>query len=206
MPLLRIIYDFTRLSDSKLLERSNFIHMSVSTRTAVFSTPLPTMVVFKGACDEFQSALNASLTGDRILVAQKNIFKANLIELLYKLGYYVLFTASGDRFIALESAYTIAGLPVAVVISKPAALKVENSSQPGELLVSVKKVPGAVAYMHQYSTDPLLAEASWMSMTCSSSKCTISNLVIGTRYFIRVGAIGTKDQVVYSDVVSKMVA
>jgi hypothetical protein len=63
-----------------------------------------------------------------------------------------------------------------------------------------------MAYMHQYSTDPLLKDESWMSMTCTATKCKLEGLTPGTTYFLRVAAIGAKDQVLYSDVMSKKAA
>ena len=82
----------------------------------------------------------------------------------------------------------------------------EYGEQPGELLVSVRTVKGAAAYLHQYSTDPLLAETSWKGMNSTASKCKLAGLTPGTTYYLRVAAIGAKDQVLYSDVASKMAA
>lgn len=173
---------------------------------AVFVTPVPTMTVLKDACDEFQSALNSALGGDRVLVAQKNTYRQTLVNHLHTLGHYVLMTAAGNRFIAVESGFTLSKEPAPVVINKPTGLTVENSNQAGQLLISIRKVRGAVAYMHQYSSDPALKEESWMCMTSSATKCKLPGLKAGTIYFIRVGAIGTKDQVLFSDVASKMAA
>lgn len=207
MALLRITNGFERLSDAKLLERASFIHQQVSTRTSVFPTPSPTMPVLKDACDEFHSSLNAALSGDRVLVAQKNNLRQALVDLLHKLGYYVLFTAGGNRLVALESGFTLAKDPTSQSIIKPTGMRVSYGDQSGELTLSVKRVLYAVAYQHQYTTDPALKDESWQSMTpCSATKCKIPGLTPGTTYYFRVGAIGARDQVLYSDVVSKIAA
>jgi hypothetical protein len=115
-------------------------------------------------------------------------------------------TANGDRQIALQSGIPLAKEPAPIVITKPAGLKVNYGNQPGILLVSVKNVKGARAYLHQYSTDPLHKDESWTSMNCTTARCKIDGLTSGTKYFLRVGAIGARDQVLFSDVLSKMAA
>ena len=139
-------------------------------------------------------------------MAQKNNSRQALVDIMHNVGYYVLYIAQGDRFIALKSGLTLSKEPAPVVIAKPSDLKVENSDQSGELLVSVKKVKGAAAYMHQYSKDPLLKEESWMGMLCTATKCKIEGLTPGTTYYLRVGAVGGNDQVMFSDVGSRIAA
>ncbi|HUC82394.1 MAG TPA: fibronectin type III domain-containing protein, partial [Flavisolibacter sp.] len=197
---------FDRMADAKLVERASAIHQEMVTNATAFPSPSPSLTQVRSAIDDFQEALNAAVGGDRVLVAQKNIARQTLVNLLHLLGYYVLFTAQGNRLIALKSGFRLAKDPTPVVITKPTGLKVENGDQDGVLQVSIKTVPGAVAYMHQYSTDPALKEDSWMSVTCSTAKCHLAGLQPGTKYFIRVGAIGTKEQVLFSDTVSKIAA
>lgn len=206
MSQLRFSNGYGQLTDAKLLETAYFIWQQVSTRTSVFPTPTPTMTIFKDAYDNFQSALNAALSGDRVLGEQKREARRSLIKLLYQLGHYVLMTANQDRLVALELGFTLAKEPPPAIIGKPANLKVGIPSQQGELLVSVDKVKGAASYMYQYTTDPELKEESWMTMNCTQAKCKLAGLTPGTVYYIRVGVVGKKDQVMYSDVVSKMAA
>jgi hypothetical protein len=190
--------------DAKLLETANIIHQQVGSRTAVFPLPIPTMLVLKDACDEFQSAVNAAAGGDLILKAQRNIYRLDLLAKLQQLSYYVMHTANGDRQIAMQGGFPFAKEPESQTIVVPTDLLVTPGIQSGEMLMSVKRVAGAAAYLHQYSTDPLHDEANWMSMNCTSRKCKITGLIPGTVYYFRVGVIGSKDQVLYSAVTSKM--
>jgi hypothetical protein len=134
------------------------------------------------------------------------VLRQQVIDKLHQLSHYVLMVANGNRQVAVESGFTLAKEPTPALITKPVDLKVEHGDQPGELLVSVRKVKGAAAYLHQYTTDPQLPETAWKGMNCTTSKCKIAGLTPGTTYFLRVAAIGTKDQVLYSDVASKMAA
>ena len=164
------------------------------------------MTVLNTAIDEFQAAVLIAINRDRVKVVQKNILRDSLIDLLHKLGYYVLFAAQGNRVVALESGFTIAKEPSPVLIDQPTGLKAEYTTQSGELVMSVKRVKGAAAYLYQYTTDPTLKEDSWMSLNCTQARCKLEGLTPGTTYYLRVGALGTKDQVLYSTVTSKLAA
>jgi hypothetical protein len=119
----------------------------------------------------------------------------------------VLFCAKGNRVIALSSGFSLSKQPEPTPpLSKPENLRVEAGINPGELDIRVANVKNAISYMHQVSTDPTLAEASWKSVTSSTSQALIVNLQPGTKYYCRVGAIGSKKQLVYSDVVSRVAA
>jgi len=206
MGLIRPSNGYDRMSDAKLIEKGYFIHQQVSTRTSVFATPTPTMPALKDALDDYQSAINAALNGDKVLIAQKNIARQLVIDLLHQLSSYVIMTANGARFIVLEAGVPMVKEPTPIVIAPPTGLNVAYSNVPGELVVKVKKVKGAASYMHQYSTDPLLKEESWTILNTTTSKVKIAGLTPGTTYFFRVGVIGPKEQVLFSAVTSKMAA
>jgi hypothetical protein len=84
-------------------------------------------------------------------------------------------------------------------------LKVENGLSSGQLFVTVKAVKGAYAYLHEYTTDASLAPGSWVTTNSTASRYTFNNLQPGTVYYCRVGAIGSNNQLLYSDAVSRMV-
>ena len=202
----RLSRQFRRSNDASLLDFSNFIHQQVSTRTSVFSTPSPNMTELLDGITEFQSAKNAAGDRGRLAIRQKNVARKALIALLDQLCNYVEFIAAGDNEIAAQSGFPFTKQPEPRTITVPTDLTVMPGNQPGELEISVKRVPGAVSYMHQYSTDPTLKEDKWMSMNCSQTKCLLTGLTPATTFFIRVGAVGTKAQVLFSNVVSKIAA
>jgi hypothetical protein len=88
----------------------------------------------------------------------------------------------------------------------PTNLRVRYGISSGEMLLSVKAQKAAASYLHQYTTDPELKEGSWMNMNCTTSKCKITGLTPGTIYYFRVGAVGTRDQILFGYVISKMAA
>jgi hypothetical protein len=65
-------------------------------------------------------------------------------------------------------------------------------------------VRGAKSYLHEYTTDDTLQPQNWQSSISTGSKLVVGNLQPGTRYYCRVGAVGGNDQLVYSDLVSRI--
>ena len=206
MSLLRITNGFGDWSDSALIQRANFIHDEITSRPTVFTTPVPSMAVVKTAIDDFSTALNAASGGSRVQITHKNLLRDDLVDKLHKLGYYVLFTSGGDAYIAEQSGFRIAKQGSPTVVTPPSGLAVNNTTQSGNLMASVKRQSAAKSYMFQYTTDATLKEESWVTNTCTTSKCLITGLVPGTKYYIRVAVVGSNGQVLYSDVVNRIAA
>jgi hypothetical protein len=206
MPLIRIPNGYQNLKPSDLLDTASFIRFEIASRTAVFVTPNPSMTELGEVIDEYAPAVAAAQDGSKVLADQRDLIGERLINMLHNLSYYVLFTAQGNRSIVLQSGFKLAKEPVPIVMAPPTGGKLENGNQPGTLISSVKRVRGARSYNHQYTTDPLLAEGSWITIGCTVPKCHLTGLVPGTKYYVRVGAIGPREQVLYSDVMSKIVS
>ncbi|MDP4282955.1 MAG: hypothetical protein Q8891_00910 [Bacteroidota bacterium] len=63
-----------------------------------------------------------------------------------------------------------------------------------------------VTYVFKYATDEEMALGNWKSVMSSKSSCVINNLAPGTKYNCLVVAVGCKDQLMYSDVISRIAA
>lgn len=206
MSLLRLTNGYHRLTDSALLEEASYIASCVKDNPN-FPTPSPTPAKLLEMVNQVQAAVDKARTGNRLDILLKNDLRETLIETLYLLGYYVLFTAQGERAIAASSGMKLAKeVAPAPPITKPQNLTVVNTDQTGVMEGSVDAVKGARAYVHQYTTDASLKDDSWVGMNCTSRKCRFEGLKPGTTYYFRVIAVGTKEQVMYSDVASRMAA
>lgn len=127
--------------------------------------------------------------------------------MLYSLSYYVLYAADGNRAVLASSGFEAAREQQPFQpITKPENLLVLNTSQTGMMQSSVDAVADAMAYLHQYSTDPDLKEESWQSIAATTRKCLLKGLKPGTVYYVRVAVVGRKNQKLYSDVVWRMAA
>ncbi|MEJ8843445.1 fibronectin type III domain-containing protein [Lacibacter sp. H375] len=198
------ISNFSKLSDGNLESKTHSI-ISSMTGNANFPTPVPALAVLQTAADAYTAALVKAGAGNRADVADKNAKRETLLNLLRSLCTYVNLTANGDAAMLLTSGFDISKDPQPSVITKPEIVRLENGVASGSLLVSVKAVKGAYSYLHEYTTDATLAPDSWVSTMSTSAKTTLSNLQPGTVYYCRVGAIGTNNQLLYSDAASRMV-
>jgi len=206
MAIFRLSRQYRRLSDANLLTFASFIHQQISAETTVFPTPSPGMIALNDAIEEFRSAKTNAGDGSRLLIREKNVQRKALVALLDQLCNYVMFIAAGDPEVAAKAGFPFTKQPEPTVMNVPTNLTVNAGKQTGEIEISVAKVQHAASYLHQYSTDPLLQEANWMTMSCTQCKCTITDLEPGVKYFFRVGAVGAKEQVLYSIVVSRVAA
>jgi len=195
---------FTRLSCAGLLAKTESIINAMSGNPH-FPSPDPAIATVATANAAYADALQAADTGSRADIAAKNQHRNALQQLLKELAGYVNFTAKGDRAVLLTSGFDINNDGLPAVITKPAGLKVLNGPNSGELISKVPIVDGSRSYSHEYSLDPALADASWKPHSCTRSKFIFKGLQPGKQYFVRVGAVGSKDQKVYSDVISRIV-
>lgn len=201
---MKCIFNPSRYSDADLEAKTHTIINNL-TGNPVFTTPVPTLSVVEDASEVYSGALLDASTGNRSKIAVKNASREALVLLLRQLCVYVNLTANGNAAELLTSGFDVSKDPEPAVISKPENLKVENGVSSGELLMSIKKVKGAYAYLHEYTSDAAMAPASWVSTPSTACKIIFSNLLPGTKYYCRVGAIGANDQLLYSDTISRIV-
>lgn len=202
MPSKALIH-FGKYSDSVLETKTQLILSSMTGNTN-FPTPLPALTEVTTAATAYSTALVNAGTGNRIDIAVKNTKRIELITLMQQLAGYVTYTAANDRSILLSSGFDISKDPSSITITKPENFRVENGPNSGQLKFIVDGVRGAKSYLHEYTTDDTLQPQNWQSNVSTGSKLIIDNFVPGTKYYCRVGAVGGNDQLVYSDLVSRI--
>ena len=83
-------------------------------------------------------------------------------------------------------------------------LRVQVSGLEGELLSRWKKVPGAASYVVDLGSGP---EGPWTQLSIiTRSSFKFSGLTPGTKYWVRVRAVGTKGYGLWSDPACRMAA
>jgi len=206
MKTLSITNGFKKMSDPTLETRSYQI-LTAMTGNANFPSPVPTLADMETTIGNFFDALSQCKDGDRLKVAIKNQKREALIDALHLWAAYVLFQSAGDSVKAASSGFRIGKTPApAPPITKPENFRIENGSNPGELVGKVKREKGVITYLYQYATDAMLTQDNWQSVPCSKSSCIIADLQPGTKYNCRVAAIGPREQIMYSDTVARIVA
>ena len=203
--MLAITNGFDDLSGPDLSTRTQQI-LEALTGNVHFANPTPALNVVEAKLAEFRTALSKAADGSRTDKALRDQKRAELVDLLHALGRYVLFTANDDRAVALSSGFRIAKeQQPAAPLPNPKNMQLAEGANPGELNAAVDRVEGAKAYLFNYAQDPLTTNIMWYVQPETRRKTVLRNLESGKRYWVKVGVVGVRGQLLYSDAVSRIV-
>lgn len=200
----RIISSYNGLTDAGFANKAESINSSM-TGNVNFPAPTPSITVLNTAVQDYTAALTAAQSRDKNDVAVKNQKRSDLASLLVQLASSVMATANGDKAMLVSTGFDQAKDGESIILPKPENIQVTDGVNAGELQVSVTNVKGAKSYVHQYTADPVTADSDWEQINSTTSKYTFKNLDSAKRYWCRVAAIGSYDQVVISDAMSRIV-
>jgi hypothetical protein len=202
-PRLRL--DFSKMSDADLEAKSLAIVEAMTVNASYFPTPKPTMAELSGAVSLYGTQLSKAASRDKDDVALKNQVRVSLEATLTQMGYFVSNTAKGNEAVLTGSGYDLvkqaANRPP---IGAPENLLLASGINTGELLVSIDTVKGAKAYLYQYTADPVTDTSVWTTTPSSSRKITF-NLESGKKYWVRVAAVGPRQQVTYTNIQPRII-
>ena len=202
--IIKIKNGFSRMSDALLETRSNQILNSM-TGNANFASPIPTVMVMVTTVSDYSAALVMSGSGDRVRIATKNKKRDQLILALHKWCHYVMITSENDREIAQSSGFELARPPMPrPPLPMPDTPAIVNGISSGELVITIKPVPGSVNYRYELATLEDMRVNQWTPVYSTKIKQVFSGLTPGMKYFVRVVAIGNKGQLTTSKSVSHM--
>ena len=195
---------FATFSDAELEARS-FGIIAAMTGNTHFPEPSPTLEDLNNSLKLFSDALALAKTGDRVKAVYKNHLRDNLDALLTRLANYCSFIAQGDRFILASSGFSLnAETSAPKTLGAPENFSVEIGRQTGEALAFVNSVANAKAYLFRWGIAPI-ANDTWLHTIHSKPRLTITGLQPGTAYSFQIGVAGTKGQLVYTDIITKMI-
>ena len=201
----RTIISFTRLSDGDLEAKALSI-VDKMTDNPAFPNPVPTLADVSAALTEYSSAFSMAQNKDKVQIANKNIKREALLDLLRSLAAYVNFTANGNKSIIVSAGFDAnKGITSASPMPDPKNFKVVSGRNSGQAVTSVNGVRAVKSYVHQYTPDPLTDTSMWQSKYVSSRVNVFDALEPGKKFWFRVAAIGTGDQVAYTDAISMII-
>ena len=198
----RITNSFKRDGDGVLVNKSGRIVAAMKNNPHFPDQAL--VLAAETATEEFQVAYNNASGRDKIMVSIKNDKRELLIQALTALAAYVTQVCKGDKTMLLNSGFDLAKEKGETELSPIGILEVETS-EPGAATISIKKVGGAKAYLHQYTTESPTASTPWISIGSDNRQFRFVSLTSGTRYWFRVAAIGFKGQLLYSPPVARYI-
>ncbi|HEX6427496.1 MAG TPA: hypothetical protein VF008_07405 [Niastella sp.] len=171
-----------------------------------FPDPPPALEELKKVLPEFQHALVNALSRDKLMVAIKDDLKKIVLALLQELVDYVTVTCKGDRSKMLSSGFDVNNENGNGNKLPPSIKKLEvELGPPGEVNIRVRHVTNAIAYVHQFTTEPPNIHTRWFGEGTSHSSYTFHGLDSGIRHWFRVVAIGYYGQRGYSAVISRII-
>jgi hypothetical protein len=159
----------------------------------------------KKVLPDFRMALANARTRDKEMVAIKNNIKAEVLDLLQELADYVTDICKGDRVLLLSSGFDVTS-ENGNGKQEPTIEKVEiDLTVPGEATIRTRNVTNAIAFVHQYTTEPPTAQTRWYGEGSSLGRYTFKGLESEKRHWFRVVAIGYFGLKGYSPIVTMVI-
>jgi hypothetical protein len=200
-----LVKDYTKLSDVNLDFRAQAIIVSL-TGNGYFTVTVPPLASLIATKTAYSTSLNNAVSGDKTAIALKNQAKEELLMMIKMLALNLESQAAGNRAMLVSTGFELASEGENVPpIHAPTNFVMLEGINKGEIKFSVKGVPRAISYIHQYTPDPLTESSIWISKASSLREHTFTGLTSGVRIHGRVAAIGRKNQEAYTEVLSKVV-
>ncbi len=218
-----------RLSDRTVDNKIEFAISVVFNMTgnAFFPAPVPTLAQVNTAAQNLDNARTAALNGGVDKTALQNQLEAVLDNLMLRLANQVegianaAITTGGDAITIITSAgmdYRRPSTPAAVPAA-PVNVTATSTLTEGEIHTEWDVVHEAHVYVVETTTDPLVvgtgnrtaapapgvtlpAAVVWTQVKIlTQRKFTLTGLVSGTKYAVRIYCVGTHGESAYSNVV-----
>lgn len=195
----RIKFEFRYYSDGTILIFSKGVLVAL-TGNAFFPTITPTLATLQTATDAYDAALSLAKEGGKANISAKNARKQELVTILEDIALDLMKTAAGNEEMLSTTAYPLTKVRQPLPpLGVPVIVKIDNGNGTGELVIMAKTLPGVRIFMYEYTPEPLTEDSEWKGHSTTSIKALISNLVSGKKYWCRVVAYGSGDQVTVSD-------
>jgi hypothetical protein len=169
-----------------------------------FPHPPAALATLKQLLPEYHNAVANAKGRDKEMVAIKRAKKMAVVTLLTELASYVSLTCNGDEALLLNSGFEISGQYREQQVPVIQKLVVELGP-PGEVTTRIKRVAGARAYMHQYTTEPPNSETVWMNEGSTNAYYIFRGLKSAVKYWFRIVVLGSAGQTVYSPVEARII-
>ena len=201
----KILTSFTREADGALVITTDRVVSKMKGNPHFTDPPAELAIIEDKALPEYRVALSNANGRDTEMVSIKNDKKAILVGLLVRVKDYVTETCKGDRSMLLSSGFNL-NREKGESQELPSINNLEvETGLPEQATIRVKKIKGARAYMHQYTTRPEGGENAWISKASTKPFYTFTSLQSGVKHWFRIVAVGTADQSAYSPTVVRFI-
>jgi hypothetical protein len=195
---------FKKFKDADLDLVAAFIIISMKDNPN-FLDPVPPIIQIEAALDIYRKALEAAKSRASLSVVNKNKARQVLESLLSDLALYIMSVAKGELAVLASTGFPLTKAPTPRSISDPGPVSLNKGKTSGLMDASVKPEKPAPGYLFQISsTDPAgEGETVWNSFGSTANKFTFIGLTAGSKYWVRVAAVGARGQQFFSSVISQ---
>jgi hypothetical protein len=190
---------FTRLSSQDFLSQVQRI-VTAMTGNANFPEPwpatVPTLAQIQTDLAAFQSALNATSSGDRTRIVPRNTARSKLGEDLAQLGCYVQLTAQNDADMLATSGFPLRQRAPRtqnpMVPAAPAVFRLDRGPISGSIVLRASRVSMAGSYDVQVTTGDPTVESNWIDAGSYKNcrRIELTGLTPMKTYSVRIRALG----------------
>lgn len=199
----KVVKTFKKFSDTNLLAFGRNVTSSMAAAIDQFPNPVPALEGINAELDNFDALIVSATSRDKVQVWLKRQSRFSLLLMLSQLANYVNATST-DAVVLAQSGFDLNKIPEPVQLGAPTNLVLMDGPNSGDIFFKFRRPKGATSYLHQYSTDPLLAPESWVSIASTTTSYTFTGLTKGTIYYVRTIAVGTNNQRVASAVINRV--
>jgi len=191
-------------TDDGFLGTSKYVLASLLASSS-FPNPIPPLADLSKAIDAFSDAIVGARGGSHADVAIKNARREDLEAVYVQLGMFVMYIANGDVELLKQSGFPVSKDREPVYISNPGNVTLINGVTSGDLDTSIAAVKGGKLYLYQITDSEPNENTVWDTRTCTRCKYTFKGLIPGKKYWVRVAATASGDQIAYSTIASQYV-
>lgn len=162
--------------------------------------PTPTLADMTSAADNLEQASIDALSGDKDKKAIMRIRRIALYLMVVKFADYVQTESGGDEEIILSAGFEVRKQPSPRPIPAiPSTVKVRPASHEGQLVVVVKPVSNAKAYLFRMYQGSLNEAPVIIGVSVHNGRFVVQNLNSLTRYWFSVCAVNASGSSGWSD-------
>jgi hypothetical protein len=199
----RITFAHKHMRDSDLINFAYGVAGGVD-NNPTFPEPPAALANLKKVLPEYQEVHRKARGGDEEMRFLRKAKRVEVLGCLSELAGYVTLTCNGDPAKLVSSGFELNKARGSKAMSPIKDLKV-TIDRTGEAVTQVKRVAGAKAYIHQYTTDPLVGDNVWVSKGTTDASYTFTGLKSKEKYWFQVIAIGLNGQETASPPVARVI-
>jgi hypothetical protein len=195
-----IIYPYYSMRDGRLVNLLKFIFSSMNSNSN-FSGIDGQIAGFGTAATAFSKLVTKAKNRDRNVIVTKNAARTKAIAMVLPVSNSVQQQSAGAMTMLISSGLPLRKVAKTRVVAAPSVTIVTFDNTQGQLMIKAKGAKGARGYIFKYAQSPLTDASNWQSISCSLSKCTITGLITGAKYYIQVGIMAAKGVNVFGTMV-----